>query len=69
MTREQWEDLAERAARTFAQGAVASVPVSGTATDWESVRMALVAMAVGGGASLISMAQSMLRARRASSRG
>jgi Putative lactococcus lactis phage r1t holin len=69
MTRQQWEDLAERAALTFAQGALASVPASGVISDWESLTMALTAMAVGGGGAVLSMVQSTMRARRAAARG
>jgi hypothetical protein len=67
MTKEQWDDLGERALNTFVQGAVAAAPV-GPLADWSAARGALAAMAVGGLGALLSAVQSMLRARRSTSR-
>lgn len=68
MTKDQWADLAERAAATFFQGAVAVAPV-GPIADWPALRSALVTMSVAGGAAVLSAARSMLRAKsRRSSR-
>lgn len=63
MTRQQWEDAAERAVWTFVQGAVAVAPV-GPVADWTALRSALIAMAVGGGAALLSALKSMVKAKR-----
>ena len=63
MTKQQWEELAERSAATFWQGAIAAAPVT-VAADWGAVRAALIAMAVGGGAALLSAVKSTVRAKR-----
>lgn len=63
MTGEQWTDALERAGWTFVQGALAAAPV-GPVADWTALRSAAVAMAVGGGAAVLSALKSAARARR-----
>lgn len=63
MTRENFEDLAQRAALTFVQGAVASSGAVALATDWDTLKVALVAMGTAGGASVLSALTSWLRHR------
>lgn len=65
MTRQQWGDAADRAAWTFVQGAISVAPV-GPVADWTALRSALVVMAVGGGAALLSALKSMVKAKRTS---
>jgi len=65
MTKEQWEDIGQRAVATFWQGAVAAAPVT-VAADWGAIRAALVAMAVGGGAALLSSVRNTIKVKRAS---
>jgi len=64
MSKEQLDDLIERAARTFVQAAVPAIPVV-TLTDWSTIRAGLAAGAVAGGAAVLSAAASWLRSRRA----
>lgn len=61
MDRKTMDDLWERAARTFWQGAVASAPVVVMA-DWSSIRAGLTAAGTGGLAAVLSAGASWLRA-------
>jgi hypothetical protein len=63
MTPDQWEDVAQRAIATFWQGAVAAAPVT-VAADWGAIRSGLLAMAIGGGAALLSTVKGMVKAKR-----
>jgi hypothetical protein len=60
----RWADIADRAAHTFWQGALAAAPVTVVATDWGSVKVALAAMAVGGAAALLSGLKGIFKASR-----
>jgi hypothetical protein len=53
-------DLAERAGRTFLQGAIGALPPAAALTDWGAVKVAGVAAATGGVAALGSMLMSVL---------
>jgi len=63
ITLDQWEDIAQRAVSTFWQGAVAAAPVT-VAADWSAIQGALLAMAIGGGAALLSSVKGMVKAKR-----
>lgn len=63
MSRENFDDLVQRAALTFVQGAVSASAAVTLATDWNTLRTALVAMGTAGGASVLSALTSWLRHR------
>lgn len=63
MSKENLDDLLQRAALTFVQGAVASSGALALATDWSTLHAALVGAASGGAASVLSSLTSWLRHR------
>lgn len=63
MSREQMEDILERAAATFWQGALAAAPLT-VVTDWSGIKVAVTAMLIGGGAAVLSGIKGIVRAKR-----
>lgn len=57
MTGPEFDDLAERVAATFVEGALAAVPVGAVVTDWESLKVAGVAALTGGVAAVLALAR------------
>ena len=57
------KDLAERAASTFVQAAVATVPVTVVGADWSTVKTVAVAAAVAGGAAALSLVKGLVAQR------
>lgn len=63
MTREQILDAAERAGWTFVQGAMGAAPLT-FVPDWAWLQQTGAVMLAAGLASVLSLAKSMVRARR-----
>lgn len=57
------KDLAERAASTFVQAAVATIPVTVVGADWSTVKTVAVSAAVAGGAAALSLVKGLVAQR------
>lgn len=62
------DDIIERAAQAFWQGGVAALPVTIPLTE-DGVTAGLLAFAVGGAASVLSLIKGMVKARRRTPKG